>query len=52
MMGSGEHDSDETCADYLGLIAEKGREAEVASAFADALVSNVAGAWTSSCSAR
>jgi len=45
MVGSGEHDSDETCADYLGLIAEKGREAEVASAFADALVSNVAGGW-------
>lgn len=45
MVGSGEHQSDETCADYLGLIAEKGREAEVASAFARALVSDVAGPW-------
>jgi CelD/BcsL family acetyltransferase involved in cellulose biosynthesis len=45
MLGSGEKEADETCGDYLGPIAEKGREADVASAFADALVSNVAGAW-------
>jgi CelD/BcsL family acetyltransferase involved in cellulose biosynthesis len=45
MVGSGEREPDETCADYLGIIAEKGREAEVASAFARALTSNVAGPW-------
>jgi CelD/BcsL family acetyltransferase involved in cellulose biosynthesis len=45
MLGSGELESDETCADYLGVIAEKGREADVASAFAAALASNVAGGW-------
>jgi CelD/BcsL family acetyltransferase involved in cellulose biosynthesis len=45
MLGSGEQEADETCGDYLGPIAEKGREADVATAFAEALVSNVAGAW-------
>ena len=45
MLGSGENEADETCGDYLGPIAEKGREADVASAFAEALVSNAAGPW-------
>ncbi len=45
MVGSGERESDETCSDYLGLIAESGREAEVAAAFARALTSNVVGPW-------
>jgi CelD/BcsL family acetyltransferase involved in cellulose biosynthesis len=45
MIGSGEHEADETCGDYLGPIAEKGREADVATALAEALVSEVAGEW-------
>ena len=45
MIGSGEHEADETCGDYLGPIAEKGREADVATALAEALVSDVAGDW-------
>jgi CelD/BcsL family acetyltransferase involved in cellulose biosynthesis len=45
MLGSGEHEADETCGDYLGPLVEKGREADVATAFAEALVSNAAGAW-------
>ena len=45
MLGSGELEADETCGDYLGPIAEKGREADVASAFAEALASNVVGPW-------
>jgi CelD/BcsL family acetyltransferase involved in cellulose biosynthesis len=45
MIGSGEQEADETCGDYLGPIAEKGREADVAAALAEALVSDVAGDW-------
>jgi len=45
MLGSGELEADETCGDYLGPLVEKGHEAEVASAFADALASNAGGAW-------
>lgn len=44
-LASGEDEADETCSDYLGLIAEQGREEEVASAFAGALTSGVAGDW-------
>lgn len=44
-LGSGEQVADETCGDYLGLLAERGREADVAAAFAEALVSGRAGGW-------
>lgn len=45
VLASGEDEADESCSDYLGLIAEKGREREVVAAFASALGSNVLGAW-------
>ena len=45
MLGSGELEADETCGDYLGLLIEKGHEAEVASAFAEALATNAGGTW-------
>lgn len=45
MLASGEDEADESCSDYLGIIAEKGREGEIARAFADALVAGEAGAW-------
>ena len=45
MLGSGELEADETCGDYLGPLVEKGREADVARAFAEALTTNGAGAW-------
>ena len=44
-LGSGEQAADETCGDYLGILAERGREADVAAAFAQALVSGGAGTW-------
>ncbi len=44
-LGSGEQAADETCGDYLGILAERGREADVAAAFAQALVNGSAGAW-------
>jgi CelD/BcsL family acetyltransferase involved in cellulose biosynthesis len=45
VLGSGEKSADETCGDYLGIIAEQGREREVASALARALTSGTLGAW-------
>jgi hypothetical protein len=45
MLGAGEDTADETCGDYLGIIAEHGRGDDVSSAFAHALVSNVCGPW-------
>ena len=44
-LGAGEQAADETCGDYLGILAERGREADVAAAFAQALVSGRAGTW-------
>ena len=45
VLASGEDEADESCSDYLGLIAERGCEGAVASAFASALTSGVAGKW-------
>jgi CelD/BcsL family acetyltransferase involved in cellulose biosynthesis len=45
MLGSGENSADETCGDYLGIIAERGREKDVAFAMAHALTSDVGGEW-------
>lgn len=44
-LGSGEQAADETCGDYLGILAEHGREADIAAAFAQALISGRAGTW-------
>ena len=45
LLGTGEASADETCGDYLGVIAERGREDDVATAFARALVEEAGGAW-------
>ncbi|HSO36116.1 MAG TPA: GNAT family N-acetyltransferase, partial [Labilithrix sp.] len=44
-LASGEDEADESCSDYLGLIAERGSEGAVASAFASALTSGALGGW-------
>lgn len=45
MLGTGERQADETCGDYLGVIAERGREDDVASSIAGCLVAGAVGAW-------
>ncbi len=45
LLGTGEDPADETCGDYLGVVAEQGREAEVARAFVDAVSSGAVGHW-------
>ena len=45
MMGSGEDEVDEVCSDYLQIIAERGREDEVASAVTRAITGGELGAW-------
>jgi CelD/BcsL family acetyltransferase involved in cellulose biosynthesis len=45
MLGTGEDSADETCGDYLGILAERGREQDVTAAFAQAIISNAGGAW-------
>jgi len=45
MLASGEDEADETCSDYLGVIAAKGAEGAVAEAFASALAAGTLGAW-------
>jgi CelD/BcsL family acetyltransferase involved in cellulose biosynthesis len=42
---SGEDEQEEICSDYLGIVCELGREAEVASELARALVSGRVGRW-------
>jgi len=37
LLGSGEDEADEICSEYLGVLAERGREAEVADALVSAL---------------
>ena len=49
LLASGEAQEDEICSDYLGLLAERGREAEVAAAFAAALLGDEVGAWDELC---
>jgi len=44
-LASGEDEADESCSDYLGLIAARGLEAPVVAAFANALASGAAGQW-------
>jgi CelD/BcsL family acetyltransferase involved in cellulose biosynthesis len=45
LLASGEDRADEICSDYIGVIAERGREREVADAFAHALVGGAMGGW-------
>lgn len=45
MLASGEDEADESCSEYLSVIAAKGSEEAVAAAFARALASGEAGAW-------
>lgn len=44
-LGSGEDAADETCGDYLGVVAETGREREVAFSVAGAVAAGDAGTW-------
>lgn len=43
LLGSGEAESDEICSEYIGIIAEEGREERVAEALSQALINNIAG---------
>jgi CelD/BcsL family acetyltransferase involved in cellulose biosynthesis len=45
VLASGEDEADETCSDYLGVVAEKGREPDVARALAAALARGEVGKW-------
>jgi predicted ATP-grasp superfamily ATP-dependent carboligase/CelD/BcsL family acetyltransferase involved in cellulose biosynthesis len=45
LLGSGEREEDEVCSEYLGVIAARGFEGEVARALADALAGGDLGAW-------
>lgn len=45
LLASGEDEADEICSEYLGLIAERGLEAQVAAAFARALVEGTLSGW-------
>lgn len=44
-MASGEDELDESCSEYLTIIAEKGREAEVVKTFVKALTGGDLGEW-------
>ena len=45
LLGSGEPEADEICSEYIGPIAERGGEAQVARALADSLASDRLGEW-------
>ena len=45
LLGSGEDEKDEICSEYIGALAARGAEEEVARALADALASTRFGAW-------
>jgi predicted ATP-grasp superfamily ATP-dependent carboligase/CelD/BcsL family acetyltransferase involved in cellulose biosynthesis len=49
LLGTGEPEEDEICSQYLDVIAARGAEAEVAEAFAAALLEGAAGAWDEIC---
>src|SRR5262245_19198003 len=44
-LGTGEPEADEICSDYLGVVAERGRETEVADAVIASLRRGVFGSW-------
>jgi CelD/BcsL family acetyltransferase involved in cellulose biosynthesis len=45
LIASGEAEADETCSDYLGVIAERGQEEAVATGLVAALSSQLLGPW-------
>jgi CelD/BcsL family acetyltransferase involved in cellulose biosynthesis len=45
LLGSGEDEADETCSEYIGLIAERGLERAVADTFAKAIRAGDLGPW-------
>ena len=45
LLATGEHEADETCSEYLGIVAEAGYEEPVAQAFIRTLTSGALGAW-------
>jgi CelD/BcsL family acetyltransferase involved in cellulose biosynthesis len=45
LIGSGEAEADEICSEYLGVVAERGREAEVVAELARALAAQQLGGW-------
>jgi CelD/BcsL family acetyltransferase involved in cellulose biosynthesis len=44
-IGTGEDEADEICSDYVGVIAARGRERDVAEAVAHAIASGALGGW-------
>jgi CelD/BcsL family acetyltransferase involved in cellulose biosynthesis len=44
-MASGEPEAEETCSDYLGVIAARGSETWIADAFAEAVAGDELGGW-------
>ena len=46
LLASGERESDEICSEYIGVIAEQGREEAVVEAFAATLLDGRLGAWS------
>lgn len=45
LLGTGEHEADEICSEYVGVVAERGAEANVADALATALADGALGRW-------
>lgn len=45
LLGTGEDEADETCSDYVGILAERGQEEVVAAEIASGLVMGAFGAW-------
>lgn len=45
LLGSGEPERDEICSEYLGILAERGREADVARVLIEGLETDRLGAW-------
>lgn len=45
LLGTGEPEQDEICSEYVGVLAVRGRENEVAAAFAAGLRDGALGAW-------
>jgi CelD/BcsL family acetyltransferase involved in cellulose biosynthesis len=44
-IGTGEDEADEICSDYVGVVAARGRERDVANAVARAIASGALGGW-------
>jgi CelD/BcsL family acetyltransferase involved in cellulose biosynthesis len=46
LLASGEREADEICSEYIGVIAEQGRQGAVVDALVEALLEGKLGAWT------